>query len=109
MPDRLPPPGEIHIASGASGQPTARPSASVTAAGPDAPKAVEPRQQEVARLKSLLTDPNMRVSTHHDRESGRVVLRVQRAETGELVEQIPSGKLLRLYAMMRESLIDEQV
>jgi hypothetical protein len=75
---------------------------------PEAAGAAEPGQQEATRLKQLLTDPAMRVSTHRDADSGHVVLRVQRQATGELVEQIPSAKLLNLYATMRESLIDEQ-
>lgn len=99
--DRLPPPDEAQVA--------ARRTATTTGARHGAPKTAAPQQHEVARLKSLLTDPKMRISTHHDPASGQVVLQVQRESTGELVEQIPSGKLLRLYAMMRESLVDEQV
>ena len=63
---------------------------------------------EAARLKALLTDPAMRVSTHHDDDSDRVVLRVQSLTTGEVVEQIPSEELLRLYATLRQSLVDER-
>jgi hypothetical protein len=63
---------------------------------------------EAARLKALLTDPGMRVSTHHDDDSDRVVLRVQSLTTGEVVEQIPSEELLRLYATLRQSLVDER-
>ena len=40
--------------------------------------------------------------------SGHLVLRVQDQATGELVEQIPADALLRLYAALRESLVDEQ-
>jgi uncharacterized FlaG/YvyC family protein len=64
-------------------------------------------QVEALRLKRLLSDPSVRVSTHHDDASGRVVLQVQQRATGQLVEQIPSERLLRLYAMIRESLVDE--
>jgi hypothetical protein len=63
---------------------------------------------EAARLKALLTDPAMRVSTHHDDDSDRVVLRVQSLTTGEVVEQIPSEELLRLYATLRQTLVDER-
>lgn len=90
-------------------QVAARRTATTTGARHGASRTAVPQQQDVARLKSLLTDPEMRISTHHDRASGQVVLQVQRESTGELVEQIPSSKLLRLYAMMRESLVDEQV
>ncbi|MDF2782274.1 MAG: FlaG protein [Geminicoccaceae bacterium] len=50
----------------------------------------------------------MRVSTHHDDDSDRVVLRVQSLSTGQVVEQIPSEELLRLYATLRQSLVDER-
>jgi uncharacterized FlaG/YvyC family protein len=63
---------------------------------------------EVARLKDLLTDPAMRVSTHHDQESGHLVLSVLDRATGEVVEQFPSDRLLKLFATLRESLVDEQ-
>jgi FlaG protein len=61
-----------------------------------------------ARLRALLTDPGMRVSTHHDDDSDRVVLRVESLTTGKVVEQIPSEELLRLYATLRQSLVDER-
>jgi hypothetical protein len=63
---------------------------------------------EAARIKDLLTDSAMRVSTHHDRESGHLVLSVLDRETGEVVEQFPSDRLLNLFATLRESLVDEQ-
>jgi septal ring-binding cell division protein DamX len=63
--------------------------------------------EEAARLKSLLTDPEVQISTHLDDATGRFVLQVQSLATGEVVEQIPSEELLRLYASMRESLVDE--
>jgi hypothetical protein len=66
------------------------------------------RPLEAARLKALLTDATMRVSTHHDEASDRVVLCVESRTTGEVVEQIPSEELLRLYTMLRQSLIDER-
>jgi hypothetical protein len=64
--------------------------------------------EEAARLKSLLTDPEVQVSTHVDDATGRFVLQVASLATGEVVEQIPSEELLRLYASVRESLIDER-
>ena len=63
---------------------------------------------EAAHLRTLLTDPAMHVSTHHDDASGRTILQVQHRATGEVIEQIPSEALLRLYAAMRESLVDER-
>ena len=66
-------------------------------------------QLEARRLKALLTDPAMQVSTHHDEASGHIVLRVHDQATGELIEQFPAEELLRLYAALRETLLDERV
>ena len=60
------------------------------------------------RLRALLTDPAMRVRTHHDERSGRTVMQIEDRTTGEMVEQIPSDDLLRLYAALREPLIDRR-
>ena len=68
-------------------------------------------QQAGARLKALITDPNLRVSTQPDAVTGRVVLRIEDRATGEMVEQYPAEALLRLYAAMRDSLgglVDQQ-
>lgn len=65
--------------------------------------------QEAARLRSLLSDPAVRVSMHEDASSGHLVMQVEDRATGEMVEQIPSERLLRLYQSLRESLVDEQV
>ena len=65
-------------------------------------------QLEARRLKSLITDPAMQVSTHHDEASGRLVLRVRDPATGELIKQLPADELLRLYAALRETLVDER-
>jgi len=65
-------------------------------------------QAGAAHLRTLLTDPAMRVSTHEDEASGRTVLEVRSRATGEVIEQIPSEALLRLYAAMREPLVDER-
>jgi uncharacterized FlaG/YvyC family protein len=70
---------------------------------------VDPANAEVGRLKALLTDPGVRVSMHRDDPSGRVVLTVQDQATGRVVEQFPSEKMLRLYATLLESLIDQQI
>jgi hypothetical protein len=81
----------------------------VTAVAPEPNLEADLSQQaEAARLRALLTDPAMRVSTHHDEASGRTVLEVQSRDTGELVEQIPSDTLLRLYATLREPLVDQR-
>lgn len=63
---------------------------------------------EAQRLKALLTDPHKRVDLRRDDASGHVVMRVEERATGEMVEQIPSEELVRLYTALRETLIDEQ-
>jgi flagellar protein FlaG len=80
-------------------------------AAADNPGQLQGDQQEGARLKALITDPNHRLSTQPDAVTGRVVLRVEDRATGELVEQYPAEELLRLYAAMRDSLgglVDQQ-
>lgn len=64
--------------------------------------------REALRLRALLTDPAVRVSTHRDDASGHLVMQVENRATGETVEQIPSETLLRLYTSIRERLIDQQ-
>jgi FlaG protein len=103
------------LAAGARGTPAplARPSppdgaVSTPAALRQDAAADASQQVEVAHLRTLLTDPAMRVSTHHDEVSGRTVLEVQSRATGEVLEQIPSEALLQLYAAMRASLVDER-
>ena len=70
------------------------------------PAGVEPAETE--RLKALLTDPATRVSMHRDEASGRIVVRVHDRTTDEVLEQIPADELLRLYAGLRETLVDER-
>ena len=72
------------------------------------PAADAGQQIEVAHLRTLLTDPAMRVSTHEEEASGRTVLEVRSRATGEVIEQIPSEALLRLYAAMGEPVVDER-
>ena len=74
------------------------------AAAPSPPTA---ELQEARRLKGLLSDPEMQVSTHYHEASGHVVMQIQSRTTGDVVDQIPSETLLRLFASLRESLIDE--
>lgn len=105
-----PPPAAVDLAPRAR---TARLGSSRSAARPEiAPtEAVQPpvgERNEASRIKDLLTDPAMRVSTHRDDASGHLVLSVLDRETGEVVEQFPSDRLLNLFATLRESLVDEQ-
>jgi hypothetical protein len=104
---------DLAAAAGATRAPVARPSApdgvGVAALSPQQGVAADASQQiEAAHLRTLLTDPAMRVSTHQDEASGRTILQVRSRATGEVIEQIPSEALLRLYAAMREPLVDER-
>lgn len=68
-----------------------------------------PDQAEAQRVRDLMTAPDNRVITHRDDTSGRMVITVTQRDTGEVVEQIPSDELLRLYTSLREPLVDEEV
>lgn len=71
----------------------------------------ETADREVSRLRALLADPKMRISTHHDQGSDRVVLRVLDRATGEVVDQYPPDTLLRLFAALRQAhgaLVDQR-
>jgi hypothetical protein len=102
--------GDLAATAGAIRARSARPSTLDGGAGSPAAPAGAPgasQSVEVEHLRSLLTDPAMRVSAHRDEVTGRTILQVERRATGELIEQIPSEALLRLYTAMRESLLDE--
>lgn len=58
-------------------------------------------------LRALISDKNMELKTYHDEASGRSVLEVSNQATGEVVSQYPSDELLRIYAALREPLIDK--
>lgn len=58
-------------------------------------------------LRALISNENMQLRTYHDDASGRSVLEVSDQATGEIVSQYPSDELLRLYAALREPLVDQ--
>ncbi len=90
-------------------RPSSRESAVLPLIAPDPEGAPDTSQQlEADRLRTLLTDPSTRVSTHRDDASGRTVLQVRHRTTGEVVEQIPSETILRLSAALREPLFDRR-
>jgi uncharacterized FlaG/YvyC family protein len=64
-------------------------------------------RQKAKQLKAFVSDANMKLSTYHDEASGRDILEVRDQATGELVTQYPSEELIRLYAALRQSLVDE--
>jgi len=111
--------GELNIAPGldlgrgsrAAAGAVARVQTNSPAAGSEpsgGPSPASGEQLEAQRLKALLTDPDKRVGMYRDEASGHVVMQIEDRATGEVVEQIPSADLVRLYAALRESLIDEQ-
>lgn len=65
------------------------------------------RQDEMDRLRAMLTATETRVRTHRDDVTGRTVIQIESLTTGETVDQIPSDDLLRLYAAIRQPLVDE--
>ena len=106
----LPQPARQELAAGAgTAQPPAlRPSLRDGGGEPVAAMPDPVQLAEAFRLRRLLTDPAMQVSTFQDEAADRTVLQVQSRATGEVIEQIPSEALLRLYSTMRESLVDER-
>lgn len=63
--------------------------------------------QKAETLRALISNKNMELKTYHDEASGRSVLEVSNQATGEVVSQYPSDELLRIYAALREPLIDK--
>jgi flagellar protein FlaG len=59
-------------------------------------------------LRALIGDKNMQLRTYHDEASGHSVLEVSDQATGKVVSQYPSDELLRLYAALREPLVDQR-
>ncbi len=66
-------------------------------------------RQKAEQLRAYIADDAVRLSTYHDEESGRSVLEVRDQTTGDVVTQYPSEELVRLYAALRSSLVDQRV
>lgn len=64
-------------------------------------------RQKAEQLRSFIADDNVRVSTRHDEASGRSIVEVRDQTTGDVVSQYPTEELVRLYAALRESLVDQ--
>ena len=77
-----------------------------TAAERDNQTAIADRQK-AEQLKAFIGDANFRLSTYHDQDSGRSILEVRDQTTGDVVSQYPSEELIRLYAALRQSLVDQ--
>lgn len=102
---------ELGRRSGGSATAANRPHVAALAAGSDGraqAHQAEALHLEAQRLKALLTDPHKRVDMRRDDASGHLVMRIEERATGEMVEQIPSEELVRLYTALRETLIDER-
>lgn len=65
--------------------------------------------EKAERLRNQISDRNMQLTTYHDEASGHSVLEVTDQATGQVVTQYPSDELLRLYAALREPLVDRNV
>ena len=68
----------------------------------------ETDRQKAEQLKAFVNDDNMRLRTYHDESSGRSILEVREQTTGRVVSQYPSEELIRLYASLRQSLVDRR-
>ncbi len=70
-------------------------------------EAVSADRQKAEQLKAFIGDESVRLSTYHDEASGRSVLEVRDQITGDIVSQYPSEELIRLYAALRQPLVDQ--
>jgi hypothetical protein len=85
-----------------------RPPPEPVAAPPSPPRPGTPRGPGVApeadRLRAQLHDPALRVTSFRDDDSGHFVLRITDRASGEVIDQYPPERLLRLFAAMRETI-----
>ncbi len=98
--------GAVSVDRPAGPPPAAAPRLRPAAAEEAQPATVSNRLDEQTKadadqLKARITSPAMRVTTFQDETTGRPVLRIEDRQTGDLVEQYPSERLLRLFAAMR--------
>lgn len=77
------------------------------AGGTDAKPTNTEDLQKAETLRAHIGNKNMQLKTYHDESSGRSVLEVSDQATGKVVSQYPSDELLRLYAALREPLVDQ--
>ena len=81
------------VAQAAQGAPTS----------PAGPRAKEPARIDLAdaalrAARHMFPDRDLDVSTFHDDQTGRSVVRVADRVSGEVIAQVPSEDLLRFYA-----------
>ncbi len=70
-------------------------------------QAISADRQKAEQLKAFISDDSVRLSTYHDEASGRSILEVRDQVTGDVVSQYPSEELIRLYAALRQPLVDQ--
>ncbi len=70
-------------------------------------QAISADRQKAEQLKAFIGDNSVRLSTYHDEASGRSILEVRDQITGDVVSQYPSEELVRLYAALRQPLVDQ--
>jgi flagellar protein FlaG len=81
------------------------------------PEAVQPAseqrvQRAAERIEAYLKSVSRALEFRVDADSGRTVVSVRDAETGDLIRQIPGDEVLRLAEMAEDQtvvLVDEQV
>ena len=82
--------------------PQSGPAIAAAASGPAQPE--DPADvPEANLLKAQLRDPALRVTSFRDEASGHFVIEVADRTSGEVVDQYPPERLLRLFAAMREA------
>ena len=64
-------------------------------------------RQKADQLKAFVDNANVRLNTYHDEASGRSILEVRDQITGDVVSQYPSEELIRLFASLRQTLVDQ--
>ncbi|MEZ5931399.1 MAG: flagellar protein FlaG [Alphaproteobacteria bacterium] len=60
------------------------------------------------QLREFVASEKFNLRTYHDEGSGRQIVEVRDQTTGDVVTQYPSEELVRLYASLRQSLVDQQ-
>jgi len=64
-------------------------------------------RQKAEQLRAFVNNDDLRVSTRHDDASGRNIVEILDQASGEVVSQYPTEEIIRLYASLRQSLVDK--
>lgn len=95
------------VPSSLSGGPAVQHPNTASVASPTGNAPSSEDRQMAEQLRAIVNNDDLRVSTRHDDESGRNVVEVLDQATGEVVSQYPTEELIRLYATLRQSLVDK--